>query len=87
MSWYKFCNDSELYNGLYKDAIEYSKQIFNEYNDKKNKIPLEPKPSHLQCKKCGSKKIWIDIRQVRSSDEGATTFCQCHDCKSKWTIN
>jgi len=36
------------------------------------------------CRKCRSKKCTYSQAQVRSSDEGMTTFVSCLDCGTRW---
>jgi DNA-directed RNA polymerase subunit M/transcription elongation factor TFIIS len=46
--------------------------------------PFEVEEGVLQCR-CGSKKVFSYCRQVKSSDEGTTSFAQCMKCGKKWT--
>lgn len=41
----------------------------------------------IQCRKCKSTDVIYESRQVRSADEGTTTFCICKQCGQKWTIH
>ena len=38
----------------------------------------------INCKACGSSEIRIVQRQLRSADEGMTSFCECKQCGEKW---
>lgn len=87
MSWHNFCTGPKLYNKYFQDASAFAEEIMSEHMSKKNIQTQEPKPSHITCKNCGSNKIWIDVKQVRSGDEGATTFCKCFVCNKRWTMN
>lgn len=49
--------------------------------------PVEVSEGAVTCGKCGSKKTFSKQLQVRSSDEGFTTFCICISCNAKWRIN
>jgi DNA-directed RNA polymerase subunit M/transcription elongation factor TFIIS len=49
--------------------------------------PFSVEEGVMQCTKCGSKKTYSTQRQVRSADEGFTTFCYCMNCSAKWRIN
>ena len=40
-----------------------------------------------ECEQCGSKKIDIYQKQLRSADEPATVFATCTTCGAKWTEN
>jgi DNA-directed RNA polymerase subunit M/transcription elongation factor TFIIS len=86
MSWNNFCKSNT--DSYLKQNEEIVKK-FNEWvNDNKLKQQIRlPKPSHLICRKCKSNLIWIDVRQVRSGDEGATTFCKCSQCNYCWKMN
>jgi DNA-directed RNA polymerase subunit M/transcription elongation factor TFIIS len=46
--------------------------------------PFDVEDGTLTCKKCGSKKVFSYSKQIRSSDEPASVFAQCIECKSKW---
>ena len=41
----------------------------------------------LQCKKCGSKKVFSYQIQARSADEPMTTIAKCSQCGIGWTEN
>lgn len=49
--------------------------------------PVEVTEGAVTCTKCGSKKTFSKQMQVRSADEGFSTFCICVNCGSKWRIN
>ena len=53
--------------------------------------PFEVAEGVLECnnilksgKKCGSKRVFSYTKQVRSCDEGCTTFATCCKCGAKW---
>lgn len=50
-------------------------------------MPLEVEEGVEKCNKCGSKRTFSKQIQVRSSDEGFTTFCRCAQCGANWRIN
>lgn len=41
----------------------------------------------MKCQKCGSNRTFSSSKQVRSADEGFTTFCRCAQCGANWRIN
>ena len=41
--------------------------------------------SYIQCKRCKEYQVDTTTKQVRSSDEGETTFNRCRNCGYKWT--
>jgi transcription elongation factor S-II len=43
--------------------------------------------SHLQCGKCGQRKVSYTQAQTRSADEPMTTFCECLHCGNKWKFS
>jgi len=65
-------NTSSIFDSLYQ-------KIQNQQNPS-----TIPKPSYLICSKCDSNLIWIETKQVRSFDEGETSFMQCYNCNYKW---
>lgn len=85
MAWQSFVTNHTPYNF----CIEGSKEAFDQYNlscaDEKNE--KHPKASHAQCRNCGCRQIFIDVKQTRSGDEGATTVYSCTSCKRMWTQN
>jgi DNA-directed RNA polymerase subunit M/transcription elongation factor TFIIS len=46
--------------------------------------PFEVSEGCIDCV-CGSNKIFLFQKQVRSADEGMTTFATCSDCGRKWS--
>lgn len=86
-SWNNFCSSDNI-SYLFKNEEDYFKYL--ELQRKQmfvKNTKLVPRPGHVECRKCKSNLIWLDTRQVRSGDEGATTFAQCNNCKHKWTMN
>ncbi len=49
--------------------------------------PVDVEEGVMQCTKCGSMKTFSSQKQVRSGDEGFSTFCACVNCGAKWRIN
>ena len=47
--------------------------------------PFEIEEGVLECRKCGSKRVFSYSKQVRSSDEGTSVFARCVACNSSWT--
>ena len=42
--------------------------------------------SYINCTKCKKYQVDIKTKQVRSADEGETTFYKCRNCGHQWTI-
>lgn len=68
----------------YPIFITYQNQIDEE--DKFMTTPFEIEEGVLECK-CGSKRTISFQKQIRSADEGSTTFAQCIECGNKWRHN
>ncbi len=49
--------------------------------------PIDVEEGVMQCNKCGSMRTFSTQKQVRSADEGFSTFCMCANCGAKWRIN
>lgn len=87
-----------LLKGDYKKLLNSITNIFESYlyTDCKTKQqerddfitnPFTVEEGVMKCDKCGSKKTYSHQKQVRSADEGFTTFCYCVNCGAKWRIN
>ena len=46
--------------------------------------PFEVEEGVLECKKCGSKRVFSYSKQVRSCDEGTSVFATCVECQTAW---
>ncbi len=49
--------------------------------------PFEAEEGVVECKKCGSSKVFSVSVQTRAADEPMTTMAQCTICKTKWSYN
>lgn len=49
--------------------------------------PIEAEEGVVQCKKCGSYKVYSISIQTRAADEATTTMSQCTVCKNRWSYN
>lgn len=49
--------------------------------------PFEAEEGVVECKKCGSSKVYSVSVQTRAADEPMTTMAQCIVCKTKWSYN
>ncbi len=86
--------DSSLIEKEIKDSI--SEWESSSWDDERNTLqsqddfitnPVEVSEGAVTCGKCGSKKTFSKQLQVRSADEGFSTFCICINCNAKWRIN
>lgn len=73
--------ESNNYGWKHEDYKTYQ-ELLDEQDDFIEN-PFEVEEGVLQCR-CGSKRVFSYSKQVRSGDEGFTTFAQCMACKSKW---
>jgi DNA-directed RNA polymerase subunit M/transcription elongation factor TFIIS len=77
-------------NVLADQAFGWNNHKFNSIRTKMSERddfilkPFDVEDGTLTCKKCGSKKVFSYSKQIRSSDEPASVFAQCIECKSKW---
>lgn len=74
----KFNFDSNFFEKYKNDLEEQDSFIQN---------PLSIEEGVLTCGRCNSKKTISFQKQIRSADEGSTTFAQCVECNLKWTHN
>jgi DNA-directed RNA polymerase subunit M/transcription elongation factor TFIIS len=49
--------------------------------------PFEVEEGIEKCDRCGSKRTYSISKQVRSADEGFSTFSHCLDCNKRWRNN
>jgi DNA-directed RNA polymerase subunit M/transcription elongation factor TFIIS len=83
-------NADAVKNVLTDQSFGWSNRKFNSIRTKMSERddfilkPFDVEDGTLTCKKCGSKKVFSYSKQIRSSDEPASVFAQCIECKSKW---
>lgn len=65
---------------VYEDEWKESKDHLNSYT---NLEQLQPN-SNETCGKCGNQSVYFKQTQVKSNDEGATTFYRCLKCGHQW---
>ena len=65
---------------VYEDDWKESKEHLESYNRLEQ---LQPNSNEI-CPDCGQQSIYYQYRQVRSADEGATTFYFCLKCGKQW---
>lgn len=70
--------DCEIFNDVRNIQKEKDEFISN---------PFIVEEGVLKCDKCGSNRTYSYSKQVRSADEGFTTFVTCAQCNAKWRIN
>lgn len=64
--------------------IQYRKNNFIELT--KDIVLKQVRQSIFKCNKCGGKDIDVTVKQMRSSDEGATETYKCNTCGNIWKI-
>ena len=72
-----------LFNKARYDKNEET--IYKEYLRETTERPVVS--NVYQCKSCKQMKIYIELIQIRSGDEGKTAFFECANCHNKWTVN
>jgi len=68
----------EIFHDIKKSQQEQDDYILN---------PFEAEEGVVECKKCGSSKVYSVSVQTRAADEPMTTMAQCTVCKTKWSYN
>jgi DNA-directed RNA polymerase subunit M/transcription elongation factor TFIIS len=64
-----------------RDTIVFEKPAADEFRIQESYFEEEKVVEGVRkCKKCGSKRLKIKIRQIRRGDEGPTEFATCADC-------
>jgi len=67
--------DHASFNSIKQSQQEQDDYILN---------PFEAEEGVVECKKCGSWKVYSVSVQTRAADEPVTTMAQCTMCKTKW---
>ncbi len=70
--------DHEMFSKIKQSQQEQDDYILN---------PFEAEEGVVECKKCGSSKVYSVSVQTRAADEPMTTMAQCIVCKTKWSYN
>jgi len=96
---YEVCYFLNQYNIKKVNSDLKDKKILwnnDEFLDEKNKQkekddfltnPFEVEEGIEKCDRCGSKRTYSISKQVRSADEGFSTFSHCLDCNKRWRNN
>jgi len=75
------------------DSITWSAVLFDKFKRQREESdhfllhPFNVDEGVLECFRCHSKRTISYQRQIRSADEGATTFAQCVGCGHRWRHN
>ena len=72
--------------GLDEKSFQQCKELQKEKDDFLDN-PFDVTEGIVSCPKCFKNKTFSYSKQVRSSDEGFTTFNLCISCNNKWRIN
>lgn len=72
--------------GLNEESFDRYKELQKE-KDEFLDNPFDVTEGIVDCPRCFKKKTFSYSKQVRSSDEGFTTFNLCLSCNHKWRIN
>jgi len=64
-------------------VFEKEKEMEKEF-DTYQVTPYEVEDGVLQCKKCGSFRVFSASKQVRSGDESTSVFAKCVKCNCSW---
>lgn len=75
-----------------KKVMWNNEEFLDEKNKQKEKDDFLTNPFDVEegiekCNKCGSKRTYSISKQVRSADEGFSTFSHCLDCNKRWRNN
>lgn len=50
-------------------------------------VTLHKNTVDITCEVCGSSNVYVELKQLRSGDEAATSIYTCIDCDNKWKTN
>lgn len=85
MEYEKFCAKNGEKIGWDSEVFDPVRELLEEEsNFTKNPIQFS---EGVPCKKCRSDNTYSYQKQVRSSDEGFSTFTSCFKCKYSWRDN
>ena len=80
-------NKEDIEKAMYSNhsQLEENQKMRDEYITN----PIIVEEGVMNCPECGSNRTHSTQKQVRSADEGFTTFCSCANpkCRHKWRIN
>lgn len=81
----------------YEKGLNSIQLILNKEDDERNgdmstyKIfnlsIMEKNTDGVVCSRCHSDNVFVETKQLRSGDEGATNLYTCLRCGSKWKVN
>lgn len=91
----------DILSNIKKGKLGWDHSAFNEIQNRIDEQdgfienPFQVEEGIFQCKaidkktgkNCGSKRVFSYTRQVRSCDEGTSTFITCVQCGSKWVYS
>jgi DNA-directed RNA polymerase subunit M/transcription elongation factor TFIIS len=96
---YEFCyylqtkNLKDVNEIFKKGNVGWNNEVFESEKQKQGEKdeyltnPLQVEEGVMKCDVCNSNKTYSYQKQVRSADEGFSTFCFCLNCNHKWRIN
>lgn len=73
----------EVHIGWNHPIFDSIRRVINE-EEVFSKGSFQTEDGAIECIKCGGKKTYSYQKQVRSSDEGFTTFNFCFSCEKQW---
>lgn len=83
----------EILSSLKQDKVYWNHPSYDDLEmmlkeqDNFAENPIEIVEGVETCRKCGSNRVFSYSVQVRSADEGYTTFCNCTKCGANWRHN
>lgn len=84
---------SYIKNVVEKKRIGWNHSCFDLFKQKQREQddyvlnPFQAEEGVVECKKCGSLKVFSVAIQTRAADEPMTTVSYCTICKNKWSQN
>lgn len=88
MSWIEYENfyfkDSTEQAGWQNARFDQIRELIDE-EEQFIKNPIKLEDGVMPCRKCESLKTYSYQKQVKSSDEGFTTFVSCFSCGARWS--
>jgi len=85
--------DSYIRDIVHKNRLGFNHPYFDQLLQKQKEQddyvlnPFQAEEGVVECKKCGSSKVYSLSVQTRAADEPMTTVSVCTICKHKWSQN